>query len=82
MLIQEIKVKLLEAFPNAEVFVKNTRSMHVGHDHSGYHLKAIIKYDGFKDLTLLDQHRMVYKVLKQEMNNGIIHALSIEVKND
>ena len=80
MTIHEIEDKLRTSFQHSEVEVKNTRSMHHGHDQGGYHLKAIIKYDGFDNISLLDKHRMIYKVLEEEMNNGIIHALSIEVK--
>jgi stress-induced morphogen len=82
MTIQEIEEKLKISLVNSDVTVSSTRSMHRGHDHGGFHLKTIIKYDGFKNIPLLDQHRMIYNILEEEMNNGIIHALSIEVIND
>jgi|TARA_Y100001934_G_C12052955_1_gene631611 stress-induced morphogen len=77
MTIDEIKQKLMDAFPGAEIELINTSSMHVGHNARGYHLKTEIKYKGFKGLTLIQQHRLVQDALKEELN-GIIHALSIK----
>ena len=77
MTIEEIKQKLIDAFPGSEIELINTSSMHVGHNARGYHLKTVIKYDGFKNLNLIQQHRLVQDALKDELN-GIIHALSIK----
>ena len=43
MTIDEIKQKLMDAFPGAEIELINTSSMHVGHNARGYHLKTEIK---------------------------------------
>ena len=77
MTIEEIKQKLIDAFPGAEIELINTSSMHIGHNARGYHLKTEIKYEGFKNLNLIQQHRLVQDALKDELN-GIIHALSIK----
>ena len=53
MTIEEIKQKLIDAFPGSEIELINTSSMHVGHNARGYHLKTVIKYDGFKNATFL-----------------------------
>ena len=55
----------------------NTSSQHYGHDHGGLHLKLKIIESAFKDLSLVERHKLVYKALKQEMGTEI-HALSIE----
>ncbi|MBW2985697.1 BolA family transcriptional regulator, partial [Candidatus Woesearchaeota archaeon] len=46
----------------------------------GLHLKTIIEFQGFKKKTLIEQHNMVQKALKEELGKEI-HALSIETKN-
>ena len=79
MSIETIKNKLENAFPGAKVELFNTASQHIGHD-SGLHLKTIIKFDGFNGKTLIEQHNMVQKALKEELGKEI-HALSIETKN-
>jgi len=75
--IELIKNKLESAFPGAQIALKNTTSMHQGHGSSGLHLKTKIIYDGFKEVPLIERHRMIHEVLREEMNS-IIHALSIE----
>ena len=47
MTIEEIKIKLEDAFPGATIELINTSSMHVGHGAKGYHLKTTIEYSGF-----------------------------------
>jgi len=79
MSVELIKSKLENAFPGAEVDVKNTTSMHQGHGNAGLHLKTKIIFDGFKGIPLIERHRKVHEVLEDEMNS-IIHALSIEAK--
>ena len=79
MSIDSIKNKLESAFPGAQIALKNTTSMHQGHGSCGLHLKTKIIYEGFKEITLIERHRMIHEVLKEEMKS-IIHALSIEAK--
>ncbi len=77
MTIEEIKQKLVDAFPGADIELINTSSMHIGHNARGYHLKTTIKYQGFQGLSLIQQHRLVQDALKDDLN-GTIHALSIK----
>ncbi len=79
MSIELIKSKLESAFPGAQIALTNTSSMHQGHGGNGLHLKTRIIYIGFKGIPLIQRHRMIHEVLKDEMNS-IIHALSIEAK--
>ncbi|HJN69092.1 MAG: BolA family protein [Candidatus Neomarinimicrobiota bacterium] len=75
--MDQIIQKLKQAFPGADIELKNTSSMHVGHNAKGMHLKTIINYRGFKGKSLIEQHRMVQKALEAELGNEI-HALSIK----
>lgn len=45
------------------------------------HFMATIIWQGFKDMSLIEQHRMVYDALKEEMSNGL-HSLSIKTKTE
>ena len=62
--MDQILQKLEYAFPGADIELKNTSSMHVGHNAKGMHLKTIISYRGFKGKSLIEQHRMVQKALE------------------
>jgi len=42
----------------------------------GRHFNAIVIYDGFAGKTMLEQHKMVYEALGEDMKN--IHALSMK----
>ena len=53
----------------------------MGHNNSGMHLKATIKYDGFKGKSTLDRHRMVHALLKEEIGREI-HAITIDTSCD
>ena len=44
------------------------------------HYKAIVKNKGFENKSLVEKHRMVLDVLKEDFKNGKLHSLSIEIK--
>ena len=73
--------KLKDNFPGGKVTLENTSSQHIGHNARGMHLKTTISYEGFKDKSTLDCHRMVHEVLKEEIGNEI-HALTIHTLHD
>ena len=77
----EIHKKLKESFEGGQVELVNTSSQHIGHNHSGMHLKATIHYQGFKGISTLDRHRMVHRILKEEIGNEI-HAITIHTNCD
>jgi len=66
---EKIKKRLEEVFTGATVIVENPQ-------HDGEHFDTIITYQGFADKTMVEQHKMVYKALENEMKD--IHALSIK----
>ncbi len=72
MELKEIKNKIEAGLPGAEAEIKDPRK-------DGVHLKAIIRYKGFKGKSLIEQHRMVYATLKDELKEEL-HALAIETK--
>ncbi|MBC8478924.1 MAG: BolA family transcriptional regulator [FCB group bacterium] len=67
------------AFPEADVKLVSTASMHQGHGSKGLHLRTEIIWSGFKGKSLIEQHQMVHAALKTELGNAI-HAISILTK--
>ena len=43
-------------------------------------LKLIIVSQEFKDLSLINQHRKVLKLLESDFESGELHALSLETR--
>ena len=67
--IDEIKKHILEAIPDASIEIKDLMG-------DNNHYSAIIKSSVFKDMSKIDQHKLVYKSLKGKMGNEL-HALTI-----
>ncbi|MDP3733739.1 MAG: BolA family protein [Nanoarchaeota archaeon] len=79
MITDEIKHKIEQALPGARVDITNKSSQHIGHDAGGAHLGVTVKYTGFKGKTMVEQHQMIYAILKEEMKQKI-HALVIKTE--
>ncbi len=82
MTIQEtITTKLNNAFSPEHLEVINESFMHNVPDGSESHFKIIIVCDDFKDKMLIARHRLINKVLQDELNKeqseGGIHALAL-----
>ena len=69
---EEVKNKIETGLPGAEVEILDPRK-------DGVHLKAMVRYRGFEGKSLLEQHRMVYETLKEELKEEL-HALALETK--
>ena len=70
--LDEIKVKIEKGLPGSKVEILDPRK-------DGVHLKAIVTFNGFEGKSLVEQHRMVYDTLKEELKEEL-HALGIETK--
>ena len=68
----EIEKLILESIPDAEIEIKDLMG-------DSNHYAAIIKSSKFKNLSKIDQHKLVYKSLKGKMGNEL-HALAIKTK--
>ena len=82
MTIQEtITTKLNNTFSPEHLEVINESFMHNVPEGSESHFKIIIVCDDFKDKMLITRHRLVNKVLQDELNKeqseGGIHALAL-----
>ncbi|MGD8933569.1 MAG: BolA/IbaG family iron-sulfur metabolism protein [Gammaproteobacteria bacterium] len=73
---QTITGKLEQALSPEHLEVINESYMHNVPEGSESHFKVIIVSDAFKDKMLVARHRMVNKVLEDELKGGI-HALAL-----
>ena len=73
---QQIETKLQQAFNPEVLDVVNESYMHNVPAGSESHFKVTIVSEQFNDKMLVARHRMVNKVLAEELN-GMIHALAL-----
>ena len=73
---QTIISKLEKALSPEHLEVIDESHMHNVPDGSESHFKVVIVSDDFKDKMLLARHRLVNKVLEEELK-GSIHALAL-----
>ncbi len=78
-MLKEIKNKLLKAMPGAEITITDQSQKHLDHVTSGMHLSMEVIYSGFEGKTLIEQHQMVYNILREELKEKI-HALQLKTK--
>jgi stress-induced morphogen len=72
MTISEIKNKISNGLPGSVVEILDPYN-------DGVHIKAVVTYSGFAGKGILEQHRMVYDTVKEELKEEI-HALGVETK--
>lgn len=74
MKIEQMKQRLLEAYPDAaetDIQVYDTTG-------TEDHWDVAIKSSAFKDLSRIEQHQHVMKAFAPELKTGEVHALSIK----
>jgi len=70
MVAEDIVKLIKEALPGADVRIEDLRG-------DGDHYAAHVVYEGFKGMSRVQQHQMVYKSLKGRMG-GELHALALQ----
>lgn len=73
MTISEIQSKIEQGLPGSQVTILDPY-------HDGVHITAVVVYSGFEGKTMIEQHRMVYATLSQELKSEI-HALGLETRS-
>mmetsp|Transcript_30932 Transcript_30932/g.100833 ORF Transcript_30932/g.100833 Transcript_30932/m.100833 type:complete len:129 (-) Transcript_30932:33-419(-) len=74
-----VREKLSSRFAPTHLEVINESHMHSVPKNSETHFKVVVVSGAFDGVSLIDRHRQVNEVLKEEMGNPI-HALSIVAK--
>ena len=79
--LQEVKEKINKKISIEEIEIVDNSSLHRTHksfDAKKFHLKLLIKSKELRNLKKIDAHKVIFSILKDEMNNKI-HALEIEI---
>jgi BolA protein len=74
-----IERKLMDALKPSHLEVINESYMHNVPRGSESHFKVVVVSDMFETMSLIQRHRAVNDILKEELA-GTIHALSIQAK--
>ena len=75
--VQTIKEKLEKKLPGAQVEIQE--QAHNPEHKQGKHVGVVITYAGFKGKTLLEQHKIVYRILEEELREDV-HALALKTR--
>ena len=73
---EELEAIIESAIPEAEATVDLPRAHH-DRNHQDAHFAAVVVSPAFEGETLVDQHKMVYDAVGDEMTDSV-HALEIE----
>ncbi len=82
-MLNNLKTALKLAFPTADIHIEDFSAEHKGHiegDPAETHLRIIIIYDGFKNLSRLQQQRLVNDVLNPFFEQGL-HAVELKLSH-
>ncbi|TGN18401.1 BolA/IbaG family iron-sulfur metabolism protein [Leptospira idonii] len=74
MTLEEIQSKIETGLPGSKVEILDPYK-------DGVHIKALVTYSGFSGKSMIEQHRMVYATLKDELKEEI-HALGLETRSE
>jgi stress-induced morphogen len=69
-----LEALLRQAFPGA------TELAVIDRTGGGDHFQVVVADASFADLSLVDQHRLVYEALDAPLQDGTIHELRIKTK--
>lgn len=86
--ITSIREKIQKEFPDAAHFeIYNDSFMHVGHagvaasqNKTESHIRIELVSDVFKGVKLPARHRMIYKVINDDVQKYDIHAIQLKTK--
>lgn len=70
MLSKKIKDLIILNFSNAEIYIKTMDEIH---------FEIIIIDDFFINMSLIDRHKSIYKIINDFLLNKIIHAVSMKI---
>lgn len=79
-LVEHVQTKLTSELPASHVEIDDRTWQHTGHASSGggAHFHVTVVSEAFEGKNPIEQHRMVQKLLKQEMMVNAIHALVLK----
>jgi stress-induced morphogen len=70
---QQMKERLVQAFPSAEIEVNDLTG-------TEDHYDVFVKHPSFQGLSRIDQHKKVMAAFSAELKTGEVHALTIRTQ--
>ena len=80
--LEKIEAKINKKLYPEHVLLIDNSNLHTKHkafNSNKFYLKLIIKSEKLKNMSKIDAHKVIFSILKEEMQNKI-HALEIEIK--
>jgi len=80
--LEQVKEKIRNKLNPEELSLIDNSFLHTKHksfDPKKFHIKLVIKSKQLKKMNKIEAHKIIFSILKDEMNNRI-HALEIEIK--
>ena len=80
--LENVKAKINGKLNPEQIMLVDNSSLHSKHSsfESGkFHLKLIIKSKKLNNMKIIDAHKVIFSILRDEMKNKI-HALEIEIR--
>ena len=80
--LEKIEAKINKKLYPEHVLLIDNSNLHTKHkafNSNKFYLKLIIKSKKLKNMSKIDAHKVIFSILKEEMQNKI-HALEIEIK--
>ena len=78
---EQVKEKINKKINPENIILIDNSSLHVKHksfDSNKFHLKIIIKSEKLRNMDKIAAHKLIFSILKDEMDTKI-HALEIEI---
>ena len=78
-------MQVMQAFHNMEEIIKkiitdNIDDAKCSFEGDSCNLRVIVTSSAFSGMSLIDQHKMVMRLLEDKFQSGELHALSLETK--
>lgn len=67
----QLKARLCQLAPETQVEIVDLTG-------TEDHYQAMIVSSAFRDKTMMEQHRMVFKLVQPEVDSGEVHALTLK----
>ena len=80
--LKKIEARITQKLYPEQVLLIDNSNLHTKHksfNSNKFYLKLIIKSEKLKNMSKIDAHKVIFSILKEEMQNKI-HALEIEIK--
>jgi len=75
----KLRTLLEQSLETTQLNIEDDSAAHAGHGATGGHYNIQIASPHFEGKTAIQCHRLINQAVQKEFQNGVIHALSIQV---